>query len=443
MRARRSACIAGTLAVLAGCGSDGGGGSTPPAALSPPLNVRLSTPGNTLPNEVAIAIDPTNPMRLAVGSNLNWAYYSWDGGSGWEERQLVSGAHGVWGDPSLTFDADGRLFYAHLSNPLPPGYRIDRIVVQRSTDGGASFDDGVAIGLRPPKHQDKSWVAADATDSPHRGNVYVAWTEFDRYGSSDPNDHSRILFARSTDHGVSWDEPVVVSDEEGDARDGDTTVEGAVPAIGPNGEVYLAWGAPRGIVFDRSHDGGASFGRDVFVATQPGGWAFDVPGLRRANGMPVTVCDTSASPYRGRLYVVWADQRSGPTDTDIWATSSADGGATWSAPLRVNDDTSRRHQFFQWATVDPVTGHLHVVFYDRRDTAGNATDVFVARSTDGGATFQNARVSTSSFTPDPSLFFGDYIGIAARDGRVYPVWTRMEPGLLSIWTALLDERAFY
>jgi hypothetical protein len=438
--------VALTLALLGACGGDGGGGSTPAATApppSPPPNVLISTPGNNLPNEVAVAIDPSNPMRLAVGSNRDWVYYSWDGGASWEERQLVSAAHGVWGDPSVAFDADGRLYYAHLSNPPAPGYRIDRIVVQRSTNAGASFDDGAAVGLRPPRHQDKSWVAADATASPHRGHVYAAWTEFDRYGSADPNDRSRILFARSTDHGASWGEPLVVSDEDGDARDGDTTVEGAVPAIGPAGEVYLAWGSPRGIVFDRSEDGGASFGRDVSVAAQPGGWAFDIPGLRRANGMPVTACDTSASAYRGRVYVVWADQRNGPTDTDVFAAWSGDRGATWSAPRRVNDDASRRHQFFQWAAVDPATGHLHVAFYDRRDTAGDATDVFVARSTDGGATFRNARVSASSFTPDPSLFFGDYIGIAARDGRVYPVWTRMQPGLLSIWTAPFDERAFW
>lgn len=431
------------LALLVAC--SGGSGSAPVSSPrpSPPPNVRLSSATNALPNEVAIAIDPTNPMRLAVGSNRDWAYYSWDGGLTWEERQLVSTTHGVWGDPSLAFDADGRLFYAHLSNPAPPGYRIDRIVVQRSTNAGASFDDGAAMGLRPPKHQDKSWVAADATDSRHRGSVYVAWTEFDRYGSADPNDRSRILLARSTDHGTTWGAPVVVSDEDGDARDGSTTVEGAVPAIGPNGEVYLAWSGPRGIFFDRSDDGGASFGRDVFVAAQPGGWAFAIPGLRRANGMPVTLCDTSASAYRGRIYVVWADQRNGTNDTDVFAAWSSDRGATWSAPRRVNDDASRRHQFFQWAALDPVTGHLHVAFYDRRDTTGDATDVFVARSTDGGATFTNARVSMSSFTPDTSLFFGDYIGIAARDGHVYPVWTRMQPGELSVWTALVDERTFY
>jgi hypothetical protein len=109
----------------------------------------------------------------------------------------------------------------------------------------------------------------------------------------------------------------------------------------------------------------------------------------------------------------------------------------------VNDDGTHRHQFFPWAAVDPATGHLHVVFYDRRHTQGNRTEVFVARSTDGGATFQNRRVSESPFTPDTSLFFGDYNNIAALDGQVYPVWTRMEGGRLSIWTALIDERTFW
>jgi hypothetical protein len=65
-------------------------------------------------------------------------------------------------------------------------------------------------------------------------------------------------------------------------------VEGAVPAVGPEGQVYVAWGGPLGIMLDKSLDGGVTFGRDLFVTDQPGGWAFGVPGLRRANGMPVT-----------------------------------------------------------------------------------------------------------------------------------------------------------
>jgi hypothetical protein len=432
----------GLLVALAavGCGGDEGPLASAP---SPPPNVRVSGETNTRPEEVAIAIDPTNLARIVAGSNLDWVYYSWDGGLSWEERSLRSDAFGVWGDPSLAFDSAGRLYYAHLSNTLDPGYFLDRIVVQRSTDAGASFDDGTATVPRPPRQQDKSWIAADLTGSRWQDRLYVAWTEFDRYGSSRPEDRSRILLSHSADAGASWSPPVVVSDVEGNAEDGDQTVEGAVPAVGPDGQVYLSWGGPLGIVLDRSLDGGETFGADTFVTDQPGGWAFDVSGLRRVNGMPITLCDTSSGPHRGRLFVVWSDQRQGPSDTDVFVTHSDDEGATWSAPLRVNDDASGRHQFFPWASLDPETGHLHVVFYDRRDTSGDTTDVFVARSTDGGESFENARVSESSFTPTTSLFVGDYIGIAARGGRVHPVWTRMDGDRLSIWTAAIDERTFW
>lgn len=105
-----------------------------------PPDVRVSQPTNTRPAGVAIAIDPTNPARLVVGSNLDWVYYSWDGGRSWEERELHSEAFGVWGDPSAAFDSAGRAYYAHLSNTPDPGYWLDRIVVQRSTDGGATFE---------------------------------------------------------------------------------------------------------------------------------------------------------------------------------------------------------------------------------------------------------------------------------------------------------------
>ena len=400
-------------------------------------NVRVSTPQNPRPNEVAIAVNPVNPLNLVVGSNLDYAYYSLDGGWSWTEQRLPKAELGVSGDPSLAFDAAGRLFYAHLSNP-PSGYKIDRIVVQASESQGVSFEPGVGIGHNPPKHQDKSWITADLTDSPHRDNLYVAWTEFDKYGSPLPSDRSRILLSRSVDSGSTWSDPVVVSDKTGDCRDGDTTVEGAVPAVGPNGEVYTSWSGPFGILFDKSTDGGRSFGEDVVVSDQPGGWAFEVSGLQRVNGMPVTLADTSPSPYRGTVYVVWSDQRIGPNDTDVFISRSTDGGATWSPRRRVNDDAPGRHQFFHWATVDPVTGHVWVAFYDRRDTEGDATDVFVALSTDGGDSFRNVKVSESSFVPDARLFLGDYIGIAAWDGRAYPVWTRIDANASSVWMALVE-----
>ncbi len=400
-------------------------------------NVRVSKVGSNDPEEVTIAINPTNPQNLVAGANISYFYYSTDGGQTWAEGRLSSSL-GVWGDPSVIFDAQGNAYFGHLSNPVN-GYWIDRIVVQKSTFGGAFWTDGAGIGLNPPKNQDKEWLAADLTDSQFKNNIYVAWTEFDRYNSSNPLDSTRILFSRSTDFGSTWSRPVRVSDHGGNALDGDDTVEGAVPAVGPNGEVSISWAGPLGIMFDKSVDGGVTFGTDIFVTDQPGGWDLSVPGVYRCNGLPVTACDISDSPYRGHIYVLWADQRNGVDNTDVFLIKSVDGGETWGAPKRVNDDDKVAHQFFPWISVDPLTGLVWIAFYDRRNTSGNATDVYVARSADGGESFENFPVSKSSFTPQQDVFFGDYINIAARDGMVYPIWMRMDGTNLSVWAAIIKD----
>lgn len=401
-------------------------------------NIRISDPLLTDPEEVAIAINPADPDNVFVSANINLLWRSFDGGQTWTFDTLES-PHGVWGDPSVIFDADGSLYHAHLSWPnAVEGDWLDRIVVQRSDDGGASFNDGSWAGLDPPKDQDKEWLAVDTTHSPFRGNLYMAWTEFDTYGSGDPADSTRILFSTSTDRATSWSAPVRVSDLGGDCIDEDDTMEGAVPAVGPDGQVYLAW-AGRGVIwFDVSTNGGLNWGTDAAIATQPGGWDFAVPGIYRCNGLPVTLCDTGNSPWRGNLYVVWSDQREGADDTDIWFARSTDGGTSWSEPLNPVQEAGAHHQFFPWATIDPVTGYLYIVFYDRRETVGEYTDVWVAMSSDGGVNWTDFRVSESSFVPESWVFFGDYAGIAARRGHVLPAWMRMDAGELSVWTALVE-----
>ncbi len=402
-------------------------------------NVRVSSPTANSPNEVSITINPANPLQLAAGSNLNYGYRSSDGGLSWTQSTLTS-TYGVWGDPCVVFDATGNLFYGHLSNPPSPGHWIDRIVVQKSTNAGATWSTGAGIGYNPPvRAQDKEWIAIDMTESPYRNNIYMSWTEFDVYGSSRPQDSSRILFSRSTDRGTSWSTPLRISEKGGNCIDSDSTDEGAVPAVGPNGEVYISWSGPLGIVFDKSMDGGVTFGADRFVTSQPGGWDFNVAGIYRANGLPVTTCDASNSRYRGTVYINWSDQRNGLNNTDVFLIKSTDGGSTWSSVRRVNDDLTTTHQFFTWMTIDQTTGFLYFVFYDRRNSIGTSTDVFVARSTDGGDTFQNFKVSQTSFSPQAGTFFGDYTGIAALNKKIYPIWMRLDGSALSVWTALITD----
>ena len=399
-------------------------------------NILIDNTGS--PEEVTIAINPVNPDILAGGANINCFYRSTNGGLTWAESELVSNSLGVWGDPVVLFDSLGNLYYGHLSNPLS-GWWIDRIVVQRSTNNGLTWNDGAGIGLNVyPQAQDKEWLAVDHTQSPYRGTIYVTWTEFDDYGSSSPSDSSRIRFSKSTDQGITWSNAITISDRSGDCIDSDNTDEGAVPCVGPNGEIYVSWAGPLGLMFDKSTNGGQTWGTDIFVSSMPGGWDYNVSGIYRCNGLPITMCDISNFPYRGNIYVVWSDQRNGATNTDIFMSKSTNGGNTWSPAIKVNNDNTTREQFFVWSTIDYSTGHLWFVFYDRRNTTGAATDVFVAKSTDGGNTFDNFKVSESSFTPTSGVFFGDYTNIAAWNGKIYPIWMRLQ-GSLSVWTTIIQD----
>ncbi|HMX41315.1 MAG TPA: sialidase family protein [Saprospiraceae bacterium] len=391
------------------------------------------------PCEPSICVSPKDTRQVAAGAILDRQYWSSDGGRTWQSTRIKS-SHGVYGDPVIVADWAGNFYFAHLSDPEGKGWSsaklLDRIVIQKSTDGGKTYSDGAYVGAHHPKDQDKHWLCAD----PKTGQLLCTWTEFDKYDSKDlANDHSRILFSKSADGGLTWTDALKINQFDGDCLDDDNTTEGAVPAFGPNGEMYVAWAWNNKIWFDRSTDGGSTWlQKDIVAALQPGGWTFDVPGITRCNGMPVLVCDLSNGPHRGTLYINWADQRNGTHDTDIWVCKSTDGGNTWTQPLRVNDDRKGKQQFLTWMAVDQVTGYLYCVFYDRRDCADKQTDVYLAISRDGGASFQNVKISSSPFDPNSFVFFGDYNHISAHDGIVRPIWTRMDKSVLSVWTALID-----
>jgi hypothetical protein len=393
--------------------------------------------GNSyFPNEPSVMISPKDPDIIVAGANTDICYYSADGGLSWQENYLSS-PFGVWGDPCIIADTAGDFYYFHLAN-VPGGTWIDRIVCQKSTDHGATWSDGTFMGLNGTRAQDKEWAVVDPT----MNYIYVTWTQFDNYGSSNPADSSLIMFSRSTDGGQTWSDAIRISREGGDCIDSDNTVEGAVPAVGPNGEIYVSWAGPQGLVFTKSLDQGLNWPADNLVITPiPGGWDYAIPGVYRSNGLPVTCCDLSNSPYRGNIYINWSDQRNGTEDTDIFFIRSSDGGATWSEPLRVNDDDPGRQQFFTWMAVDQANGDIWMVFYDRREHEDDKTDVYVAVSHNGGDSFTNFKVSESPFLPKSSVFFGDYTNIWASNGIVRPIWLRMDSPVLEmgIYTAIIDS----
>ncbi len=404
---------------------------------------QVSDPDAVGPAEVSVAINPKNPDNI-VGASFaygrpprarygSYNYSSMDGGKTWKTIPVADPKNLTQGDDVVYFGDDGRVYHIHLSfdgiRDARPRRAESGMIVESSIDGGLAWTDPVPAinhenSVTP--FEDKPGIVVDNTQSKYKGNVYLAWTRFDVYGSNDPNCHSNIYFTRSTDHGKTFAMPVNISDSVGDCRDSDNTVEGAVPAVASNGDVYIVWAGPLGLVFKKSTNGGETFSKEKVISQMPGGWDFGVDGLERANGMALTGVDLSNGPNKGTLYVNWIDARNG--DPDVFVMSSRDGGETWNAPVRVNDDPLKngKAQFFTWMSVDPIDGSVNVVFYDRRDTAGAITKLVMARSVDGGKTFVNHKIDAPAFKCDAKVFFGDYTGISAYDGRVVPMFMHFD-----------------
>ncbi len=404
-------------------------------------NIRLAeqVDGVYPPVEPSIVINPKNPKNIVAGVVLDRAIYTLDGGETWSESTLTS-PYGVFGDPAVAADAKGHLYYFHLADPSSEGRNndpwLDRIVCQKSTDGGKTWSAGESIGHNPPKDQDKEWPAVH----PRKQTIVTTWTQFDKYGDTDPGCESNIMFSKSTKAGKKWSDAIRINQLPGDCIDDDNTTEGAVPAIDADGRIYVAWSNKGIIYFDRSYDGGTMWlQNDLAIATHHGGWAMDIPGLSRSNGMPVLMVDNSPGIFRGSLYLVWADQKNGTDDTDIWFMRSTNRGDNWTQPMRINQDGPGKHQFLPWMAVDATTGFIYIVYYDRRAYDDLQTDVYIAYSMDGGNTFTEKKISESPFVPTDQKFFGDYNNISAHKGIITPIWTRMDNGRTSVWTAIIKQ----
>jgi BNR/Asp-box repeat len=403
--------------------------------LPPPPGAQITSltaqPGTY--SEPGVAVNPLNPRQVVVvfQDNAN-ASYSEDGGRTW---QLATGVtpttYKVSGDVSVAFDNKGHAILDCIAfdklgtyNYWGHGATRNGIFQRRSLDGGKTWEPELRTVAAQPStpgipFEDKPYIVADTTHSRYAGNLYVGWT---RWTLTD----SQMLFSRSTDDGISWSKPIEISKERGLPRDDNGALEGFDGAVGPDGTIYAVWAANNRLVFTTSHDGGKSFARTrTIVETAP--TMFAVSGMDRANGFPQIAIDPRGGAKGGPLYVTWSDYRNG--EVDIFAIVSTDHGRTWSAPIKVNDDPVHdgAEHFFQWLAVDPVSGAVNVVFYDRRLDPTNRTQIVVlARSTDGGKTYKNYAWTDKPFNPD-GVFMGDYLGLAAYGNKVYGAWP-VKPG---------------
>ena len=400
--------------------------------LAPGAHVVTITPPGQVGGEPAIAVNPNNPDQV-VGIAGRWAAFSTDGGRTFTPVQPAGEEGRSGGDVSLAFDDKNNLFLSFLSiqrNGLPSywghGPGGNGIWVRRSTDGGKTWDPepvGVKVwkGDEPNvKLEDMPRIWADTNaKSPHHGNLYIAWIEWQI-------DKSIVLFSRSTDGGKTWATPWRISTRAGYPRDDNGAVVGIIGTVAPDGTQYVVWNEGLNVTMAISRDGGKSFepSRPIFDVGPPYfGGAGGIPGVPRAMGFPQVGLDA----VQGTLYVTWSDFRNG--DIDVFISRSPDKGKTWTPPMRVNDDPIHdgADQFLQWMVVDPTDGVIYVQFYDRRDDPTNRkTRVTLARSTDGGKTFTNYQWSDEAFAGE-NMFLGDYEWMTAYGGRAYGIWAEAAP----------------
>jgi hypothetical protein len=381
--------------------------------------------------EPSVAVSKDTPTNIVASSSPGTIYYTLNGGTSWEKITLGS-VYGVSGNLVLLAGFKGNFFCLHHSTIKNKG----QVVIQESTDGGKTWSEGSLISTDTSKQAMRPAGAID-----RKGNVYVTWTEFDRYLSDSDSCTSRILLSRSS-NGKKWSRPLVLSQTTGTCQDDDRTTAGAMPAVMGGGQrAFAAWAHQEKVYFDRAFDAGDTWlSNDIPVAEQAGGWRMEVPGLKKANGVPMLIIDnTKKSTLSGALYLAWADQLRGEKDSDIWFTRSMNFGDNWSQPGRINDDGPGKHQYFPCMTLDAETGHLYILYYDRRNYINETTDVYLAFSKDAGATFRNVRISEVPFVSDLAVPIGNYIGISAHNGVITPIWTRTENGKSTVWMSVMRQ----
>jgi hypothetical protein len=439
--------------------------------------------GRRSQNEPTVAVDPRNPQVVVAGSNdycaqiLNgevWAgyYRSADGGSSWQDSLVpgypadtspagtaspVHGTCGAAGDPSQTFDRGGRLFYAFIcfnrSKPVNGGVFVARYGNDGATYGGTALvKRGTPSGqFLTGLFQDKINLTVDQTTRETSGNVYVAWSQYNSFAPS-----NAVLFSRSTDHGGSFSQPIRVTPvAQGTASFADL-------AVGPDGAVYLTYityasssNPSSDVWLSKSTDGGLSFGAPAHVAsialfdstqfsgngaTDCGDGPFACPtGLTfsRFTSAPAVAADATG------VHVVWNGEL--PSGQSKVFVRNSPNGVNWPSAAATLDAIAVGHQ---WTPdIASADGVIDVVFYDSRrdpaystslppgDTAagqnsGDVVDTLIAKSSNGGATWSEATVSThgSNFGWEThggrrDGFWGDYIYISAVPGSVMATWT--------------------
>lgn len=369
------------------------------------VQVNVGVNGNIVgdaANEPSLAVDPSNPMRIAVGwrqfdnvaSNFRqagWAYTT-DGGATWTFPGVLQ--PGVFrSDPVLGVDASGKLIYLSLLESF-----FDDL--WSSNNGGASWSR-----LADALGGDKQWMVVDRTNSAGRGNIYQIW-------STAGNNWGGRQFTRSTNGGLNWMDPINIPNQPIWGTP-DVNNAGTLYIGGQNGGTFWmirssnAWNAAVTPTFDMTRQvplGGSIISGGI---VNPGG----------LGGQSWMVVDKSNGPTAGNVYML-CSVRSGTTNPcDVRFNRSTDGGNTWGTSVRINDDPTGQTRWHWFGTLSVApNGRLDATWYDTRHDATNATSrLYYSYSYNGGTTWApNIQISQSfnqSLGYPNQNKIGDYMGM--------------------------------
>ncbi|MGE0103128.1 MAG: beta strand repeat-containing protein [Blastocatellales bacterium] len=348
---------------------------------------------------------------------------STDGGATFVDGgTLPTNPIGDAGDPVLARnEATGRIYFSTLGFGSP-----GTIQVFRSDDNGATWMAPVS-GTPGGSSEDKQWLTVDNFAGAGNGNVYLLSRRF----GSGPG----IYFFSSTDNGSTY------------GPNGGTLIvagsQGAYISVGPDHSIYAFWYAGTTLQMRKSTDFGATFGSAITVASGLVGGSngdLSLTGIRqgtataagfRSNEFP----HAAVNPVTGHIYVTYANNPAGTDKADVFLTQSTDGGATWAAPIRVNDDATTTDQWQPTLAVTPDGNNLGIFYYSRQeDTVNNNLFKFYGRTASiSGATLTftpSFAVSDVASLPEfgrdsvvNSTYMGDYDQAVGTPGAFHVVWS--------------------
>src|SRR6266404_3130996 len=303
-------------------------------------------------------------------------------------------------DPVLNSNTAGRFFYLSLLQTF-----FDDL--WQSLTGGQSW----AI-IAPADGGDKEWFTIDNTNSSGHGFQYQFW-------STDGNNYGGRQFTRSINGGSIWLDPVNIPNAPAWGTL-DVDSDGNVFIGGVNLNTGGIWcvrstNAKNGAVvpnFDQST--AVNLGGDI-VFSEP----INPEGLV---GQVFLAADRSGTSTNDNVYMLASVQPSGfANGSDVMFVRSTDGGTTFSAPHRINDDPVNHAKWHWFGTLSVApNGRIDAAWLDTRNAANNSdSQLFYSYSIDGGNTWSRNVAVSNTFNPFvgyPNQFkLGDYITVVSDD----------------------------